>query len=327
MSNLYTKDNIEAFVFTSNRKDMLKDAVKSLLNQSIGNISITVIDIGSTDGTGDMVYEMSREHKNLHYCWHEYTEEKVDILKRAISMTKTEYVIMFQDVDIMHPDYVKYAIQAINKFPKTAIVSTHYQGWSNPTNENWGKASKRFDYCADKRKFANYLYRMQRYVFSPTVYKTQNLREHIFDMGYYAQFGEIGDKPFVANTMKDDDGAVIFRDKKLLRYRTYIGRNDNGPSYAAIVAFNRFFKQYMDESVYSKFMYNLVNYKQLKTAYFWGRDFTLDLSEFIDLAIRENAGCFWTRLCTIPYFGIIFRETAHILRKFFKTTYKRVFTL
>ena len=81
---MYTKENIEAFVFTSNRKDYLKDAVTSLLNQSIGDINITVMDIGSSDGTGDMIYEMSKTHPNLRYFWHEYTEEKVEIFKKAI---------------------------------------------------------------------------------------------------------------------------------------------------------------------------------------------------------------------------------------------------
>ena len=44
-------------------------------------------------------------------------------------------------------------------------------------------------------------------------------------------------------------------------------------------------------------------------------------------AIDENAGCKWTKLCIIPVVGKLFIETAHILRKFFKTKYKRVFYL
>lgn len=326
---MYTKENIEAFVFTSNRKDYLKDAVTSLLNQSIGDISITVMDVGSTDGTGDMIYEMSKSYPNLHYFWLEYTDEKVEVFKKAIEMTQKEFVIMFHDVDIMHPDYVEYAISAINKFPNTTIVSTHYQGWSNPTNDNWEKASKRFDYCSDKRTFANYLYRMQRYVFSPTVYKTQNLREHIFDMKYYGQFGGIGDKPFVANTMKDNDGAVIFRSKKLLRYRVHPGQDtsSSGPYYDEIIAYSKFAKQYMQDSLYSKFMFSLINYKQLKIAYKWGGDYTLSLNEFIKKAIDEGAGCLWTKLCITPLIGNLFIETAHILRKIFKSKYKRHFML
>lgn len=326
MSKVYTRDDIQAFIFTYNKKDSLRESVLSILNQTIGNISITVMDIGSTDGTGDFVYQMSQNYHHLHYCWFEKDVEKVEVFKKAIEMTTADYVLIFNDEDILHPDYLKYAIAAINKFPNTSIVSTRHQNWSNPTNENWQKASKRFDYCENKRVFADYLYRMQRYAFFPTVYRTQNLKEHIFDMEYYGQFEEIGQKPFVANTMKDDDAAIIFRSKKLLRYRNYVGRNDSIVGYDAIIAFNKFFKEHMDESLYSKFMFNLINYSQLRTAYFNKRDFTLSLNEFLNLAIKENAGCFWTRLSAIPYLGILFREIAQILRQFFKTTYKRVFT-
>ncbi len=327
MSKLYTKENIEAFIFTSNKKDFLKESITSILNQTIGDISITVIDIASSDGTGDLVYQMSKEYPNIKYYWHGDSENQVEAFKKAIELTQSEYVLMFHSEDVLHPSYLEYAISAINKFPNTSIVSTHYQGWSNPTNDNWQDASKRFDYCPDKKTFANYLYRMQRFAFSPTVYKTQNLRDHIFDMEYYGQFGGIGDKPFAANTMQENDGAIIFRSRKLLRYRTYVGRHDVGPSYSEIIAFNHFFKQYMYDSVYSIFMYNLINFKQLRNAYFWGHDFTMSLEEFIEQAINEDAGCIWTRLCIIPYLGVIFRETAHILRKFFKTQYKRVFNL
>lgn len=327
MSKLYTRDDIQIFIFTKNNKERLHQALTSVLNQSIGELFITVLDIGSTDGTGDYVYEMSQKHPNVKYCWHEFTDEKVVFLKKAIEMTETDYVMMFQDKDLLHPDYVKFAVAAINKFPKTAIVSTRCQEWSNPENSNWQKASKRFDYCHDKKTFADYLYRMQKYVFTPTIYKTQNLRDHIFDMGYYSQFGEICYKPFVANTMKDDDTAIIFRSKKLLKYRTFVDRHSALPTYSAIIAYNKFFKDYMSDTLYSKFMYNLINYKQLKDAYFEGRDFTIDLNEFIHLAIKEDAGCTWTKLCTIPYLGFVFQEVASFLRNIFKTKYKRIFSL
>ena len=81
MSKLYTKDNIEAFIFTSNKKDFLKESITSILNQTIGNISITVIDIASSDGTGDLVYQMSKEHPNIKYYWHGNCENKVEVFK------------------------------------------------------------------------------------------------------------------------------------------------------------------------------------------------------------------------------------------------------
>lgn len=326
---MYTKESIEAFILTYNRKEMLKDSIICFLNQTIGEIDITVMDNGSTDGTEEVVREMMKEHPNLHYHRRENNGIQMDNFIEAVHLARKEFAIMFHDDDILHPDYIKFAIGAINKYPNTSIVSTCYQEWSNPTNDNWAKASQRFDYCVDKKMFVNYLYRMQRYAYSPTIFKTQNLRDHIYDMEYYAQFGKMGDKPLVANTMKDEDGAVIFRSRKLLRYRIHPGQDtsSSGPYYDEIIEYSKFAKQYMQDSMYSKFMFNLINYKQLRIAYFWGRDFTLSLEEFIQKAIDEGGGCEWTRLCILPVAGKIFIEIAHILRKFFKTKYKRVFYL
>lgn len=327
MSKLYTKDNIEAFILTCNRKEMLKDSIISILNQSIGKVKITVLDNCSSDGTEDMVRGMMQKYSNLHYYRQNEKLPDLENFRTISNLAQTDYTIMFHDDDIMHPDYFSYAIEAINKYPNTAIVSSCYQDWSNPTNDNWSKASQRFDYCADKKTFVNYLYRMQRLSYPNTIYKTQNLKDHIYDMEYYAQYGMIFDKPFVANTMKDDDGAVIFRSKRLLRYRVYSEQDNKnvGPDYDSIIAYSKFAKLYMQDSCYSRFMYNLINYKQLRVAYIWGRDFTLSLREFIQKAIDEGAGCEWTKLCILPVIGNVFVEIAHVLRKFFKTQYKRIF--
>ena len=83
----------------------------------------------------------------------------------------------------------------------------------------------------------------------------------------------------------------------------------------------------MQDSPYSKFMYNLINYKQLKNGYRWRNDSTLSLNEFIKKAIEEDAGCSWTKKCIMPGVGNFFIETAHILRKIFKTKYKHIYKL
>ena len=321
---MFNKEDIEIFVLTSNKKETLAETLKSLLNQSVGEMLITVMDMQSSDGTGELVYQMQQKYPNISYNWFDSTNQ-FEIFINAIDRTKTKFVMLFNDVDILHPDYIKSALNALNKYPNSSIITCDYQVWSNPTNENWNKASKRFDYCTSKRMFANYLYRMERYSLAPTIYKVENLKTHIYDLEYYAQFGPMVYKPFVANTMQENEGAIILRDKKLLRYRNYLGRNSEQATYDQIIAFNKFFKKYMDEKFYSKFMFNIINYKQLKTAYFQGRDFSLSLSEFIDYAIKKDAGCISAKLCTIPYLGLFFRGLARALRKAFKTQYIRHF--
>ena len=325
---MYTNKNIEAFI-PANNKEFLKESIISILNQTIGTIDITVMDTSCSGDIEVMVNQLSNEYPNVHHYKLSGNVSQLELTKKIADIAQKDFTLIFNGGDILHPDYLKYAIDAINKYPNTSVVSSCYQEWSNPTNENWAKASQRFDYCTDKKMFVNYLYRMQRYSHSNTVYKTQNLKEHIYNTEYYAQFGRIGNKPLIANTMKDNDGAIIFRSKKFLRYRVSLEKNNQncGPSYGEIIAYSRFAKQYMQDCLYSKFMFNIINYKQLRVAYVWGRDFTLSLEEFIQKAIDEDAGCEWTKLCIIPVVGKLFIEAAHILRKFFKTKYKRVFYL
>lgn len=59
----------------------------------------------------------------------------------------------------------------------------------------------------------------------------------------------------------------------------------------------------MQDSVYEKFMFNLINYKQLKCAYDWNKTNELSLKEFIKQAIEQGADCKRTELCIYKVWG------------------------
>lgn len=52
---MYTKDDIEVFIPTFNRANYLKSSIQSILNQTLKDINITVIDNASTDNTKEVV--------------------------------------------------------------------------------------------------------------------------------------------------------------------------------------------------------------------------------------------------------------------------------
>lgn len=319
------KCTIEAFILTYNRKDFLKDSIQSLLNQTVENLKITVMDNGSSDGTEELVHELQQSHTNLFYHKREINNPEEN-LRDAINLAQKDYLILFHDDDILHPDYLKNAISVINRYPKVSIVSNVYKEYTNPNNENWEKVSKNFYYCKDKNEFVDYLCYMQKFAFCSVIYKTSNLKELVNNMPDEKRFGKVGDKPFVVDTMHENDAAIIFKDKHLLRYRVHAGQDTKtaGPYYDELIEFNKFYKSFMQRNWYSIFLFNLINYKQLKCGYVWGNDNTLSLNEFIQKAIDEGAGCFYTKLC-ISKFGCFFIEVAHILRKIFKSTCKSKF--
>lgn len=312
---------IEAFIMTYNRKEFLRDSITSMLNQTIENLEITVMDNGSTDGTEEIVKEFQASHPNLHYHKRDINNP-LENFRDAVKLAQKDYIILFHDDDILHPDYFKYSMKAVKKFPNTAIISTAYKEHKNPNNENWEKIFGGFYYCKTKNDFVSYLCYKQSFAYTCTIYKTENLKKIVGREPDTSRFGKVGDKPFVIETMQENDGAIIFKDRHFLRYRVHSGQDTqaSGLRYEQIIEFNKYYKSYMEKNWYSRFLFNLINYKQLKNAYVWGKDSSLTLNEFIQKAIDKGAGCNYTKRC-ISKGGKFYIELAHILRKIFKTNY------
>lgn len=323
---MFDKSNIEIFILTYNRKDFLHDAIISVLNQSLGLVDITVMDNASNDGTEELIKNLQIKYTNIKYHKREINNP-IDNFKQAVQLASKDYMMLFHDDDILHPDYLKYALMAINRHPTTTVVSSYYKEFTCPNNLNWKKVSKTIHYIKSRNNFVDYLCYHQNFTFSSTIYKTENLKKYVTkqsdELMEFKLMGKLCDKPMVVNSMQSDDDVIILANKYLVRYRVHPGQDTQtpGPYYDQIIEFNKFYKSYMSRNWYSNFLFNLINYKQLKCAYIWGKDYTLTLNEFIKKAIDEGAGCKYTQLC-ISQFGTIFIELAHIFRKFLKSNYR-----
>ena len=170
--------NIEAFILTYNRKDFLKDSINSLLMQSIGDIDITIMDNGSVDGTEEFVKTLQKEHPNIYYHKRIYNDP-FENMNDAVNLAKKDYMMLFHDDDILHPDYIKLACEAINKYKNIGIISCDYKEYTNPNCQNWKKIPKTFYHITSKNDLADFLYYKRKFVFSPVIYKTANLKQYM----------------------------------------------------------------------------------------------------------------------------------------------------
>jgi len=103
------KIKISIIIATFNRAHLIEETLDSILNQSFKNWECLIIDDGSTDNTKEILrpyllkdsrfnyYERSKDHKKgLPGC-----------RNQGLETAKGDYIIFFDDDDIVHPDNLK----------------------------------------------------------------------------------------------------------------------------------------------------------------------------------------------------------------------------
>jgi len=95
------KPKISAMMLTHNRKDWLREAIKSILDQTYNNFELIIIDNASTDGTEEVVKEFDDER--IVYVRNE--ENLYPYAKnQMVELAKGEYIAICDDDDISFAD-------------------------------------------------------------------------------------------------------------------------------------------------------------------------------------------------------------------------------
>jgi len=105
-----------------NSQDYIKDAIKSLLNQSFSNFELIVIDDHSTDNTAEIINSFNDKR----ICYVLNNENKGIVYSRnlALNMAKGTFVAFFDSDDLAHPKKFQKQIEFLKKNPKYGFVGT-----------------------------------------------------------------------------------------------------------------------------------------------------------------------------------------------------------
>lgn len=92
---------VSVVIATRDRKDQLLEAINSCLYQTMRNIEVVVVDDGSTDGTGDVVQDMT--DPRVRYTWQD--PQGISAARnRGTAMANGQYIAVLDDDDLMLPD-------------------------------------------------------------------------------------------------------------------------------------------------------------------------------------------------------------------------------
>ncbi|MDT0688606.1 glycosyltransferase family 2 protein [Salegentibacter sp. F188] len=97
---------------TFNRADIIKEAIKSVLEQSYDNWECLVIDDGSTDGTERIINSFKDSRIKYYYKSH---EERSKARNFGIAIAEGEYICFLDSDDIYFPNHLVALLEKINK--------------------------------------------------------------------------------------------------------------------------------------------------------------------------------------------------------------------
>ena len=112
---------VTVFIITYNRCETLKKSILSVINQSMNNIAIVIVDNASTDNTKEVVCEFT-DDRIFYYCQKENIGG-IGNINTAISLAESPFFIIFHDDDVMCEMLVEEEYKAIYANNMDAVSS------------------------------------------------------------------------------------------------------------------------------------------------------------------------------------------------------------
>lgn len=318
----FKAEDIEVFILTYNRAEMLDETLNSIKNQTVQGFGVKVFDNGSTDNTLQVInkygFDFNRNETNLGQ------PINFELAQKAASQ---KWVMFFHDDDLLNPQYIEKALYYLNKYENIDMVTAGCIATYSPEYDDF-KQIKKACLCKDKEEFALYLFLGLNNHFGSTIYKTEFYREILFNQGVY---GKIADRPIMLEAIRD--GKIIVLDENSVQYRLHEGQDTNagetGPFvdeflnlielYHSIIASNK--------SKFYKFLYDCSILTYLYFAYGWMKwehqKYSFD--DFLNLARGKNLidkkSPLFLSINDSKFSKFYYRQIRSVLKKLF---YKRL---
>ena len=97
---------ISVIVPIYNAEIFLSDCIKSILNQTIKDFEVILVDDGSTDGSGSICEQYCRKDDRIRYILQENAGVSV-ARNNALDVAKGEYVVFVDSDDVVAPDFLQ----------------------------------------------------------------------------------------------------------------------------------------------------------------------------------------------------------------------------
>ncbi len=174
------KPLVSVILCTYNAVNFVKEAIDSILNQTLEDFELIIVDDGSSDGTREIVKEYS--DSRIKFFPMEVNSGLVFSRNFAIEKSNGDYIALMDHDDISHPNRLRAQIDHIKLTKADICASFHYE-----LNNSTKRVKKRKSYTTNSDIKALLT------VYSPIVNPSVMMQKNIFSCNSYSIESEMAE--------------------------------------------------------------------------------------------------------------------------------------
>lgn len=317
---IYSSKDLEIFIITYNRWELLELSLKSILLQDNTEFKITIIDNGGklNNKTRDLLvknnkYRIIRFEKN----------DQLGIWNKIIKLTKKTWMMIFHDDDILHQSYISSVFMLLNNYPKINVIGCYNKSFkTNFINFNWKiKDKSKHKYLQNEKDLAMYYVKGKPIPFCSLIYRTTKYKQNDFKK-LHTNFGKIFDRPLAVESSRNGGALILTNDFVKTRIHENQDSNTIISSQYSFYLLNliKFYYELLGSNIFSKhgrvFLKN--NYILFLELFNWGSLKEYSYNEFVTLGIKNGSTSELSYRLS-KFYNLLFNFNLKI--KFFKGLY------
>lgn len=214
---------LDVLIVTYNRAEFFEKALRSVCDQSYSDFTIKVLDNGSTDDTEKVYRRVASQYpmRNIEYMRLSENHQDAFFVKKKNDYISADYVIVFHDDDLMHPEYVAHAMRVMSEHPSLVVLGGRTMISRHPEELEWEEPTGKYRIGTFEDLTRWYL-DGDTVSFPALMYKADVYKRTAFRHDLY---GNRGDMPFVIEIARS--GLVCEMETRFLHYRVHGGQSSN----------------------------------------------------------------------------------------------------
>lgn len=107
-----------------NAEKTIRDSVRSVIDQTVKDLELIVIDDGSADGTVDILSELANTDSRIRFFQNEKNSGASFTRNRAVELAEGEWIAFLDSDDIWHPEKLERQLALVDNDPDMVICYT-----------------------------------------------------------------------------------------------------------------------------------------------------------------------------------------------------------